>query len=208
MTKIARSTRNMGSRKPVDIVGLVKHAQVARILAMNKVTPLQFYIVARSCHELLPPCTIGILTRELKMVHAAISQQVRRLAARGLLTVGSQSADGIPVNPTTPGWGFYFMLLAEMERPIHEPSLPPKGHKTRWHRPRIKDRPKAGAAMKKIKIVALSKKVGLSIWERCGLAFLPKFQRLGDGEGKSSVQVSTPPCLPEIIPPGQVPWPE
>lgn len=197
---------------PID--GIIKHAQVARILYKNKVTPAEFYIAARLCQEHLPPSTYQSLAAETcrqkakskPILAPGLYTTVRRLEQRGLLQI-------IPAHPykrleaTKKGWLFYLLLLAEMERPVRDCTVFDYPKKTKWQGPRHEG--KAGAVTKTRSFLALSQKRGLSIWERCALSSLPPYQRLESGVPKSpatdSAPSSTPPSTGPAIEPKKKP---
>lgn len=184
------------------IDGLIKHAQVCRILILNRVTPLQFYVAARLCQEHLPPSTLHTLHAETSrqkpgqkpIFPKAMRVAVKMLEAKGYLTTRVVKDPGkrveTRVDITQQGWIFYLLLLAEMERPIRELTVYDYPRKTLFKQG--KQRPKAGAAMKKVRFPALAKKRGLSIWERSALSCLPQWQRLESGALRSRAPASTP----------------
>jgi hypothetical protein len=192
----------MAKWKTYPIDGLLKHAQVCRILCKNRASPRQFYIMARICHEHLPTSTLQSLRHELGTKSDATTATVHYLRKKGLVTV-SGKRDGCKVSPTLEGWAWFFLILAEMERPIRENTVYDAPKKTKFGP--VKHGKKAGRAMKKLRIVKLATKRGLSIWERSALASLPAYQRLDVGALESLEPVTTAKARNERLPSSTMP---
>jgi hypothetical protein len=180
------------------ITGLIKHAQVARILFKNNVSTRQFYIVCRACQEQLPLPTLTDLRKELGAkgkTATSIGESAEWLRKKGLLKRHGQGRKAT-YEPTDKGYAWYLLLIAEMERPIRDGTVYDHPKKTKFKRPKRGLGPKAGRAQRRTRFSALAKKVGLSIWERSELCVLPQWQRLDSGEPKSSAPASSASITP------------
>lgn len=188
------------------ITGIIKHAQVARILAKNNVSPRQFYLVCRACQEHLPLPTLRAFRAELGARGATatrVAMCVNGLRKRGLLRRTGKGRAAV-FDATDKGYIFYLMLIAEMERPIRENTVYDHPKKTAFKRPHGLG-PKGGRAMRKVRFSALAKKRGISIWDRCEWSALPQWQSLAHGEFKSlarreQLKRFAPTTLPPVPP--------
>lgn len=170
------------------ITGIIKHAQVARILVRNNVSARQFYLVCRACQEHLPLPTLTAFRAELGArgpTAASVGNCVEGLRKRGLLRRTGKGRKAV-YDATDKGYIFYLMLIAEMERPIRENTVYDYPKRTAFTTgPGRKPGPRAGRVKNKTRYSALSKKRGLSIWDRCEWSALPQWQSLAPGEFKS-----------------------
>lgn len=176
--------------KKIELHGILKHANVCRVLCRNDITAYQFYIIARVCSENLPPATLASLHHEMTMRNPRVANppknpyfatraRVMGMVNKGLLQVRKANCRVI-VEPTLTGWKFFILTLAEMERPVRDQTIFDSPRKLVWNtnRQKRKHGAKEKAARKAFSIVKAAKPIGLSIWQRCGAASIPPFQRL------------------------------
>lgn len=187
--------------KKIELHGILKHANVCRVLVRNDITAYQFYIIARVCSENLPPATLASLHHEMQL-HRPIApgknpycitrNRVHVMMEKGLVQIRKEPK-GIFIEPTLMGWRFFLLTLAEMERPVRDSTVYDSPKKIRWMKAKRKFGKKETAARKSFSIVKAAKPIGLSIWQRCGAASIPPFQRLRPRRQRSTAPKSLPP---------------
>lgn len=198
--------------KKIELHGILKHANVCRVLVRNHITAYEFYIIARVCSENLPPATLSSLHHEMTMKNPRVENppknpyfatraRVMRMQEQGLIQTRKEPG-AIVIEPTLKGWRFFILTLAEMERPIRDQTVFDNPRKLQWNRAKRKFGKRETAARKSFSIVKAAKPIGLSIWQRCGAASIPPYQRLktrrkGSTAPRSSKQDSTAIPSPE-----------
>lgn len=188
----------------IELHGILKHANVCRVLCRNDILAHEFYTIARVCSENLPPATITTLHHETsihlkradkgKAVNAPSRtwRRVNVMVRKGLLQT-RRDGPNVFVEPTLTGWKFFILTLAEMERPVRDMTIFDSPKKLLWRTHKRKFGPKEKKARKAFSIVKAAKPIGLSIWQRCGVASMPRFQRLKPQRARPSIEPKSSP---------------
>lgn len=104
----------MGMPAKID---LPMEAQVCRVLAALKMSPLHFYIISRIYCELLPPPNVAMIAADVEGSHATVYPTVKRLIDDDLVR---KNKDGI-LSLSDNGRAYFLLAFGQM-------NIPPPDH--------------------------------------------------------------------------------